>query len=481
MQIILKKFVACLMLAGSISIPMSARASQLDNALDGMFSNLTGAGVAKTPDRTAFIGGGLTLRGPVQNLNIITFDPPRLSAGCGGLDIFGGSFSFINADQIVALFRKVAANAIGLAFQAAIDAINPQLGQLMSDFQTIMEALNIGNKNSCSLAISLMGKIGADTAIKDTVSGWVAGTGSALSGIAEDVTKGITNVAESLSAATKESEKIVAISGNAVWKAINNPNTANGEGLGLLFSDPSASSAGASAAKNANEIIMSLTGYFVVKTDNKGTSSSGAELTNGALAQATYLISIDDLRKGGTFQKFKCAEPYKDDTDGGCLNVGTESFTFIGMKGYVKDLLLGGDTTAVDLVAAYAAQPPALSAKQDMLLKTSQMPIAALLQRVGFSQSAQTQVLQQIAPIVAEGLLYQYVSSLSKILRNIEHNPTASIPPFVSARIKDFNDETATLATKQIDWLRQLNDVTKFTDEVRRGNYATFYTIAGGK
>ncbi|MDN4704685.1 conjugal transfer protein TraH [Vibrio parahaemolyticus] len=43
--------------------------------------------------------------------NLVSFTPPSWKAGCGGVDMFGGSFSFINAEQLVTMMRAVAANA----------------------------------------------------------------------------------------------------------------------------------------------------------------------------------------------------------------------------------------------------------------------------------------------------------------------------------------------------------------------------------
>src|SRR5690606_5702098 len=122
--------------------PIAAHAG-LQDALDGMFvSNATSPGTFETQTRGGFVGGGLAMRTPVRAINLVSFDPPRLNAGCGGIDLFGGSFSFINADQIVALFRQIASNAVGLAFKAAINAINPSLGQLMDKFQSMVQAMN---------------------------------------------------------------------------------------------------------------------------------------------------------------------------------------------------------------------------------------------------------------------------------------------------------------------------------------------------
>jgi conjugative transfer pilus assembly protein TraH len=472
-----KKIIAALMIV-SLAMPR-AFASQLDNALGGMFSNLTGAGTVKTPDRTAFTGGSLTLRSPVSPINLVTFDPPRLNAGCGGLDIYGGSFSFINADQLVALFRKVAANAIGLAFQAAIAAINPTLKQLMDEFQNKIADLNSQLKNTCMVAQTIMGKDGLDAS--KSISQWTNSAVGAVKGVFSDTADGVAQTTNSPSTTANQTASLSDLSGNAVWKAINNPQN-GAQGLGVLFTDPaSAISMGTSEAQEANEILMSMTGYYVIGEKNNGVDASGAELGAGYIPTGVALVDINDIREGGTLTKYVCNEPYQDDSNAGCLTTATQQFNFTGMKGYVRDLLLGGQTTAVDIVSAMASQPvTALSDKQNLLLQATSVPVMSLISKVGFDQNAQRAVLSSIVPIVAENMLYRYMSAMTKVLNQINVNPTAQIPDFVKERIKYLNNQAEILASKQVDQLNQLNNVAAFTDRVRQGNIATFY-VSGAK
>ena len=68
------------------------------------------------------------------------------------MDLFGGSLSFINADQIVQLLRSVAANAKGYAFQLALDNVFPDGAKWIENFQKKVQALNEHLGNSCQLA-----------------------------------------------------------------------------------------------------------------------------------------------------------------------------------------------------------------------------------------------------------------------------------------------------------------------------------------
>lgn len=57
--------------------------------------------------------GNVWTRFPQKTTNIANLQLLRARAGCGGIDIFAGSFSFINASEIVALLKAVANNAVG--------------------------------------------------------------------------------------------------------------------------------------------------------------------------------------------------------------------------------------------------------------------------------------------------------------------------------------------------------------------------------
>src|SRR3989304_8794235 len=44
-----------------------------------------------------YSGGSMFLRDRVKNIQVIYIDPPTLRNGCGGIDLFAGGFSFVNA------------------------------------------------------------------------------------------------------------------------------------------------------------------------------------------------------------------------------------------------------------------------------------------------------------------------------------------------------------------------------------------------
>ncbi|MHB8890391.1 MAG: conjugal transfer protein TraH, partial [Acidobacteriaceae bacterium] len=89
---------------------------------------------------------------PMSGANVISFSPPNISAGCGGINLYMGSFHFINGQQFMALLRTVGQEALGYAFELAIQAMCHQCGALLSAIQKAISDMNNALRNTCQLA-----------------------------------------------------------------------------------------------------------------------------------------------------------------------------------------------------------------------------------------------------------------------------------------------------------------------------------------
>jgi len=97
----IKKIISIVMAGVLIGSPFTISAKILDTDLSKLFmSNVTGSGTFTNQQRTGVIGGSISLRTPISAVNLVAFDAPRFNAGCGGIDLSLGSFSFISADQL---------------------------------------------------------------------------------------------------------------------------------------------------------------------------------------------------------------------------------------------------------------------------------------------------------------------------------------------------------------------------------------------
>ena len=81
--------------------------------MNGFFNDAGGAANVTGP--TAFQGqsagyyslGNVWTRFPQKSVSPFNLQLPSARAGCGGIDLFAGSFSFINASEIVAMLKAI--------------------------------------------------------------------------------------------------------------------------------------------------------------------------------------------------------------------------------------------------------------------------------------------------------------------------------------------------------------------------------------
>ena len=123
--------------------------NQLDNVFNSMV-NTTTPGAYESQRRGVLAGGSVYVRNKVVNTQIASLAPPSWKGGCGGIDFFGGSFSFINADQFIQLQRAVASNALGYAFQLALSST---CGECMATADKLLATIQKLDRyaNSCPL------------------------------------------------------------------------------------------------------------------------------------------------------------------------------------------------------------------------------------------------------------------------------------------------------------------------------------------
>ena len=155
----MKKIIVLLLLLAVVGIqqPLPTHASGLDDAIGDMFdTSVNNAAPYESQRRFGLVGGGFRARTPIHSIDIFNYAPPRFNAGCSGIDMFMGSFSFINMEQFTTLIRTIGANAIGYAFKTAVNAMCHECGAILADLQAEMNKLNQHLKNTCIFPVLRM-------------------------------------------------------------------------------------------------------------------------------------------------------------------------------------------------------------------------------------------------------------------------------------------------------------------------------------
>jgi len=143
-------------------------------------ANVTGAQIYESQRVGVITGGGMVWKAPVQNFQPFGFTPPRLKAGCGGIDLFMGSFSMFSKDEFIQMMRALAQNSAGVLFEVALQALSPEIASVMSKFTNMVKGANEHFGNSCEKAREVVGFLGADKFVKERaeeVRGWGVANG----------------------------------------------------------------------------------------------------------------------------------------------------------------------------------------------------------------------------------------------------------------------------------------------------------------
>jgi len=205
-------------LFGSRSVHADLEAEM--EAMFGTLVNVTEPTAHMGQRRGVLAAGSMVSRNRIVDANLVSFVPPSFEAGCGGIDLFGGSFSFINVEQYTNLLRAIASNAAGYAFQLALTTMAPSAAEIIEQLQKKVQQMNQLFGNSCQLAQGIVN----DTA--SALSGKRVGEASLMADLYE-----LGDVFENRSTVTGQGpletvyEQVpeaaaAQFEGNLVWKAL---------------------------------------------------------------------------------------------------------------------------------------------------------------------------------------------------------------------------------------------------------------------
>lgn len=377
--------VLVLALIGSPLICKAALDQDLDRMFDGM-SNTTHPTAQMGQRRGVLSGGSLALRHRVMQAKPITMTPPGISGGCSGIDLYGGSFSFINQSEFTGLLRSIAANAGGYAFQLGINAMCPDCGSLMSDLQKKVQSLNEHLANSCQLAQGI---------VHDGISAINANQQNRISQLS--LAEGLGDAFQSFTAAQGDPlQRTTAtqaallrkhISGNLIWRALHqqtNALLAPGNGDDWL------------------EAMMSVTGTLMVQSPLDQPVTNEKSLP---VVRLPPLLGIRELLQGGDSERtwgFK-TQMYRcdDHSVDGCLHPSLVPFEMEGLISRVNKLL-GGSEGATGILLKFATGQGSFSTEELQFMEQAPQSLTALVRNLAREDPGLARhFVQEAGPILA--------------------------------------------------------------------------------
>lgn len=326
--------------------------------------------------------GSVYLRNQSQNLQLLHIDTPSFQAGCGGIDLVGGGFSFVNSKEIVQFMKNVMNSAKGYALNLALETVTPEIAHAMQYIQSIAQKINNNNLNSCDMAEDLVGgvwphvrasqqQICQDIGTQNNdFSDWAA----ARQGCRDP---GNYNKEADKANQSDQYKNQTIVNKNIVWEAIQ-PNDFFKQDVQL------------------SELMMNLTGTYIFDTHGK-ISIINPQIKNPNMIKA--------LLHGGSNYGVRI---YTCQDKKACLKLGMETLTINseqGLESQVRKMIM-------QLLTSVQNDTP-LTDMQKGFLNSTSVPILKFI-TVGLSLKMGSSVadLTQEADLIARDLLKTYLMHL---------------------------------------------------------------------
>ena len=361
--------------------------SELKNAFGDMV-NVTPGGSYQTQRRGVITGGSLTMRNNIVTPNLISFVPPDVKAGCNGIDLFAGSFSFINGAQFTQLMRSVAQAAVGYAFQLAIEGMCPTCAQVISKLQSEIAKINSLMRNSCEAAKAVVNATGlqswADERRKTASS---INTGL---GFVDDYFNAQETSTTAPAATLIANGQASKITGNVVYDSLVNSNSAS------WF---------ANGDQQLLEALMSLTGTLIItpKSDNSDVQYDFRK----------NLLNVRNIIEGGTFTLYRC------ESSACLLPIGaeTQTVTVTGMRDRASLMVWGtgsGSTGTGGIVRKMVSKTDddKFTTAEQQFIEASTPGVYGLLRGLASEMQSANLVADRLVDIVATELTAQVVDEM---------------------------------------------------------------------
>ena len=431
----MKALPPCLLLM-IISIASGRCEGNLQQEMDQMMNAMTNTSrpeVVMSQRRGVFSGGSLTIRNRIMQAQPISIVPPSFGGGCGGIDLYGGSFSFINSDQFVTMMRSIAGNAGGYAFQLAINAMCPDCGSVMTDLQRKVQQFNQLFSNSCQLAQGLVndGMSAIDTQNKSRMSNLSLSQG--MSDVFGSMA-GNTSAGDPLEQAQHADPGRFAhdIQGNLIWRALHQGN------VKAWFK---------TGSDGLLEEILSITGTLILEPPVQSPDGKGSNLPVTVLPP---LMGLKDLLVGSerASSGIRC---YRCDTleVDGCLHPVTEYHSLAGLHGRVKNILLGDDGMG-GLVGKFSSNQGTLSKDEEAFMAAAPTAIGAMLRNLAREDKGLAHLFaEEAAPLIAIEMAKTLIQDLLDAARisaiNLDHAYAGRLNDYLDQVVQDSHEVSSDL------------------------------------
>lgn len=460
--------VTLLALATSAIIHTSAHAS-LSNEMDSAFNsmvNTTDAKAYNTSRRGVISGGQIFAKNEIKHLQVANLDLPSASAGCGGIDLYGGSFSFINADQMIETFQAIGSNALGYGVKLAIQSACTSCENVMTSLEKTAQFINKMNVDSCTAAQGIV-EAGKDMAIglMSDASAKNQSTADGTSTDANDAQSKANETGKSPANLVKETNPSVynkKFEGNVTWRALKKSGN-----LDQAFT---------SDDNEILQLVMSIIGTGIVtNSSTEDDSEPTPQMLSG------YKVTISDLVNGGDIKVYSCDTTTED----GCKNVSSSPDKVIndeGMLSRVKESLTGSNG-----VIAALNNNTEWSAEAKKVLNLSSGVGDICLQEIINTAGTDNQGMAEQLAVLCSGRIaidatYEMINGYFRIVRDaivnaekdtILSSAKESVLSALDESRRQYSEEYRQLLEQKATNTQSIVDMIRLSRESKRSNVTT--------
>ncbi len=147
----------CLVSALFILPGFAQAANLLDTWMDQQ--TVTKPGVYKGSEYGYLTAGSYSSRTRLRGDPFFTLTPPKIQVGCGGIDIFMGSYGFVDQKFFETKLRRILAGAPAAAFELAFKALCASCADTMKSVNTWLDSMNSMQLDECKASKALVATI----------------------------------------------------------------------------------------------------------------------------------------------------------------------------------------------------------------------------------------------------------------------------------------------------------------------------------
>ena len=349
--------------------------------------NVTSADVYESQKAGHLTGGGITIRNQIVTNRPISITLPKVDAGCGGIDLYTGAFSYINSKELINTLKSIGSSAQGFAFLLALETVSPMIANNLKNLQDMANKINSQNINSCELAAQLVGSVVPKESIANEnfcravksqngiSADWVTGRDRCSEEKSKEASDGKTGNSEI---------NIVQENINIAWE--------------VLKKQPAFSN-----HQDRAEYFMSLMGTIIKKNNEKKESSP--EYLQSKIFDERFLNSIIS---GGEIRLYKCDEKNK------CLFPKEQTISIPENRswiGYVREKMFAIQDRILSDIE--------LDEEEKQFVRKTRFPLYRIINVItAFSRENSVMDIYNIADIIAMDMFLQYFREAVDVTRN---------------------------------------------------------------